>query len=94
MERIYWLYILASRTRRTYVGVTGDLAGRIYQHRIGKGSLHARRYRIRRLVYAESFPTAWDAIAAEKRVKGWSREKKLRLIESRNPDWRDLFEDE
>jgi putative endonuclease len=88
--RTYFVYILASRTRALYVGVTNDLERRIWQHRAGEGSEHASRYRKVKLVWCEQFSSVNDAIANEKRIKSWRREKKIRLIESKNPEWRDL----
>ena len=71
--------------------MTSNLAGRLSQHRRGvyPGSF-THRYNITRLVYVEAAPTAWAAIRREKQLKGWSREKKVRLIECRNPGWEDL----
>jgi putative endonuclease len=88
--RTYHVYILASRTKRLYVGVTGNLAFRLHQHQIGKGSTFAHRYGITRLVYAEDTHDANAAIRREKELKGWVRRKKIALIESRNPRWEDL----
>jgi len=92
MPRTFHVYILASVTRRLYVGVTHDLAYRLEQHRTGAGSTFAARYNIRRLVRAEAFATPSEAIAREKEIKGWSRAKKVALIESENPAWRDMTE--
>jgi putative endonuclease len=90
MAKQYWVYILASRSRRLYTGVTNDLRRRLAEHRAGKGSAFAARYHINRLVYFEEHPDARDAIRREKAIKGWTREKKLRLIERRNAGWLDL----
>lgn len=87
-----WLYILASQKNGTlYVGVTNSLSKRVEEHRDGRGSEFARRYRVMRLVYAESFADPNDAIAQEKRVKHWRRSWKIALIERANPDWNDLY---
>ncbi|HSN69790.1 MAG TPA: GIY-YIG nuclease family protein [Thermoanaerobaculia bacterium] len=88
--KTYWVYILASRTRALYVGMTNDLERRLYEHRNGLGREHAFRYREVKLVWCEVFSNVNDAIANEKRIKSWRREKKIRLIENRNPEWRDL----
>lgn len=86
-----WLYILASQKNGTlYVDVTNSLSKRVEEHRDGRGSEFARRYRVMRLVYAESFADPNDAIAHEKRVKHWRRSWKIALIEGANPDWNDL----
>jgi putative endonuclease len=92
MEKLYWVYILASRPRGAlYIGITNDLGRRIHQHRTGQGSEHARRYRIWRLVYCESYRDVRDAIAREKQLKGWRRQWKIDLVEKENPDWDDLY---
>lgn len=92
-ERTFWVYLMASRKGGAiYVGVTSDLAQRIHQHREGTGSLHAARYGIARLVYAEPHATALEAIEREKRLKKWKRAWKVALIEAANPDWNDLTE--
>jgi len=91
-ERTFHVYVLASRSRRLYVGVTSDLACRLAQHRSGTPPGHAHRYGITRLVYVEWHPCARAAIAREKQLKRWPRWRKDRLIESRNPDWADLSE--
>ncbi len=88
--KTYWVYILASRTRALYVGITNNLERRIWQHRAGEGSEHAFRYREAKLVWCEAFSDVNDALANEKRIKSWRREKKIRLIEQKNPEWLDL----
>ena len=92
MERSYHVYILASgRNGTLYVGMTGDLAGRIYQHREGLTPGFTTKYGVKMLVWYEDFPTADEAISAEKRIKRWHRAWKLELIEKFNPQWRDLY---
>lgn len=76
-----------------YIGVTSDLAARVAQHRIGKGSDFCRRYRLTRLVLAEPHQTIEDATLREKLLKTWKRVWKIELIEQGNPPWRDLWED-
>ena len=88
--RSFWVYLLSSRTRVLYVGVTSDLPRRLAEHRAGVGARFTTRYRVTRLVYAEEFRTAADAIRREKEIKAWRREKKRALIEATNPGWRDL----
>ena len=90
MAKQYWVYILASRSRRIYTGVTNDLARRLAEHRAGRGSAFTSRYHIDRLVYFEEHIDVRDAIRREKEIKGWAREKKLRLIEQTNAGWLDL----
>src|SRR4051812_21971560 len=81
---------MASRSRRLYIGVTGHLARRVQQHRQGEIHGFSRKYQIRRLVYAEGTADVLAAIHREKQLKGWARGRKLELIESLNPEWRDL----
>ena len=91
MERIFFVYILASLSRRLYVGITNDLLRRLLEHREKLfPSSHTARYDITRLVYFESCNDPWAAIAREKEIKQWKRERKLRLIESVNSGWLDL----
>jgi putative endonuclease len=90
MSRTYCIYILASRSRNLYTGVTGDLHHRIIEHRQGLVPGFTTRYRIFRLVYVEAFSDIRKAIDREKEIKGWRREKKIRLIEQHNPTWDDL----
>jgi putative endonuclease len=86
----YYVYIMTNRSRTLYTGVTNDLERRVAEHKEGRGCAFTRKYRINRLAYYEAFPTALEAIAAEKTIKGWVREKKISLIESMNPKWLDL----
>ena len=89
MRRRYWVYVLASRSRTLYVGVTGNLDRRLEAHR-GGWSEFTNNYRVHRLVYFEVFEWVWDAIAREKQIKRWRREKKVGLVERFNPEWKDL----
>lgn len=89
--RIFWVYVLANSHRTIYVGVTADLFHRLEEHRSGHSSRFVARHRLHRLVYAEPYPRALDAIHREKQLKGWTRERKIRLIESANPNWCDWF---
>jgi putative endonuclease len=90
MEKKYCVYIVASRSRNLYTGVTGNMEHRMLQHRLGVVEGFTARYRVFRLVYLEYFGDIRDAIAREKEIKGWRREKKIRLIEKDNPNWEDL----
>ena len=88
-----WVYIMADRYRGTlYVGVTADLAARVWPHREGQGSKFCKKYGLRRLVWAERGDTIDACIAHEKRIKKWRRAWKIAMIERANPDWDDLFE--
>ena len=86
----YWVYILASTSHTLYTGVTNDLMRRVHEHKTGKGSQFARKYRITRLVHYEETNDVRAAIAREKQIKGWDRAKKVALIEASNPRWDDL----
>jgi putative endonuclease len=87
------VYILASQRNGTlYVGVTADLARRIWQHRSDAVAGFVQDYRVYRLVFAEFHETMADAILREKRIKKWRRAWKLELIERQNPQWRDLYD--
>jgi putative endonuclease len=90
VPRIYHVYIMASTSRRLYIGVTGNLTRRVQQHRAGEFKGFSKKYQMKRLVYAEVTSNVQAAIGREKQLKGWLRAKKLQLIESINPDWRDL----
>ena len=89
----YYVYILSNRNRRVlYIGVTGDLVRRVYEHRhhLDKNSF-SDQYNTDQLVYYECTSDIRSAIAREKQLKGWSRKKKDALIQAQNPDWRDLY---
>ena len=93
MARGGWVYIMADRYRGTlYIGVTSDIAGRVWAHREGCGSKFCARYGLARLVYAEEAPTIYEAIAREKAMKKWNRVWKIELVERANPDWHDLWD--
>jgi putative endonuclease len=92
MERAFHVYALAGKSGVLYVGVTGHLAKRIWQHKEKLGSGFARQYNLDRLVWFERHSTARTAIAREKEINGWRRSKKVALIEAMNPQWRDLSE--
>ena len=91
--RTYYVYIMASRSRVLYAGVTNDLARRVNEHKLGLNAGFTRRYRVTRLVYFEEYADIRDAIAREKVIKGWRRSRKTCLIEARNPTWEDLAKD-
>ena len=94
MHRRPCVYILASQRNGTlYVGVTSDLAQRIWQHKQGEAEGFTRRYGVKTLVWYEPHPTMESAIIREKQIKEWQRAWKLRLIEEANPQWRDLYDD-
>jgi putative endonuclease len=90
MRGPFYVYILASRSRTLYVGVTNDLARRLDQHRTDCRPPFTRRYNISALVHVECFDCVSDALRREKQIKAWRRHKKLELIETQNPVWKDL----
>ena len=93
MERTYHVYILASgRNGTLYIGVTGNLAARVWQHRTGAAEGFTKKYNVTRLVHVEPFADINEAIAREKALKKWRRSWKLELIERDNPQWLDLFD--
>jgi putative endonuclease len=87
----FWVYIVASRSRNLYVGVTDNLVRRSIEHRSETGGVHTARYSIHRLIYYEYFRYVRSAIRRETELKRWTREAKVALIEKRNPTWEDLF---
>jgi putative endonuclease len=91
--RDYYIYIVASKSRVLYIGVTNNLERRIVEHQQKFVEGFTSQYNVSRLVYFEPFGDVREAIAREKQLKGWRREKKVALIESSNPTWRDLSED-
>jgi putative endonuclease len=94
LERLYYVYILTNdRHTVLYTGVTSDLKIRIYQHREKLIAGFTKRYNVWKLVYYEVGTDAAGAIAREKQIKAGSRNKKLQLINSFNPEWRDLYLD-
>jgi putative endonuclease len=90
--RDYYVYILASHRNGTlYIGITNDLARRVFEHREGTADGFTKRYGVKLLVYAEAFTDIRDAIDREKALKRWRRAWKLKLTESSNPQWQDLY---
>lgn len=90
----YFVYIMTNvGNTALYTGVTNDLYRRIEQHRSGQGGKFTSRYHLRTLVYYEVYEYIEDAICREKQIKGRSRQKKIELVNSMNPDWVDLFEE-
>ncbi len=90
-EYHFWVYILSSRSRNLYVGITNSLIRRTASHRKGTGSSHTAHYAVHRLVYFEYFQYVRSAIAREKQLKHCTREQKIELIEKTNPTWEDLY---
>ncbi len=98
--RLYYTYITTNRKRGLlYTGMTNHLRFRIWQHKTKQVKGFTSRYNLDKLVWYESFEQVQDrvrlltdAIAREKEIKGWRREKKIALIESMNPEWKDLYD--
>jgi putative endonuclease len=88
----YYVYIMTNRSKTLYTGVTGYLERRVFEHKQGIKGEFAARYKIDRLVYFERFGYVHAAIAREKQIKGLLRIKKIALIVSMNPGWKDLSE--
>ncbi|MBL7107439.1 MAG: GIY-YIG nuclease family protein [Phycisphaerae bacterium] len=89
----YYVYILASKKNGTiYIGITNNLAKRIYQHKTNLVEGFTKKYQVHNLVYFEYFVNVSSAINREKQLKKWNRQWKINLIEKENPQWHDLFE--
>ena len=87
---VYHMYIIASESGVLYTGITNFPERRIAEHKLGKVEGFSKRYKTTKLVYFEPFGDVRNAIAREKQLKRWRREKKVLLIERTNPTWRDL----
>ena len=86
----YYVYIMTNRSRTLYTGVTNNLVRRVSEHRQGVVPGFTRKYNLRMLAYYEATPDIQSALAREKQIKGWTRTKKIAVIESVNPSWGDL----
>ena len=89
----YYVSIMTNSSKTLYIGVTNTLQRRMYEHQHHLGAGFTSRYHITRLVYFEETSDVYAALAREKQRKGWVRAKKIALIESINPEWRDVSED-
>jgi putative endonuclease len=89
----FYIYIVASKSRRIYIGMTNSLFKRVMQHKSGAIDGFTKRYRINRLVYYEEFKYVNNCEARETELKKWSRAKKIALIAGFNPTWEDLAQD-
>ena len=93
IEKRGYVYILTNRYNKVlYTGVTGDLVKRVYEHKNDLVDGFTKKYNTHKLVYFEVFDYILNAIEREKQIKGWLRSKKIALIESKNPKWKDLYE--
>ena len=94
MSRHYCVYIMTNQHNTVlYTGITGNLQGRVYQHKEHSVEGFTKKYNVTKLVYYEVSGDAYSAIAREKQIKAGSRRKKIALIESMNKGWRDLSEE-
>ena len=89
----YYVYIMTNCSKTLYIGVTNNLQRRVYEHQHHLVAGFTSKYHMTRLVYFEATSDVNAAIEREKQLKGWLRAKKVALIESINPDWRDLSEE-
>ncbi|KUG21939.1 excinuclease abc, c subunit-like [hydrocarbon metagenome] len=90
----YYVYILASKKNGTlYIGVTGDLVKRIYEHKQNLIDGFTKEYDVHALVYYEHHDEIEEAILREKQMKKWNRKWKIRIIEEKNPEWKDLYDE-
>jgi putative endonuclease len=88
-----WVYIMTNKPNGTlYIGVTSDLVRRVWEHRTGERDGFTKKYALTRLVYVERHEDVLSAIAREKAMKHWRRAWKVRLIQSGNPEWADLYD--
>ena len=89
----YYVYIVTNKNHSVlYIGVTGDLEGRIHEHREKLLEGFTKQYQAAKLIFYEDYPDPRSAIAREKQLKGWRRSKKIALIETLNPRWIHLFD--
>ncbi len=89
-SRKYYFYIMASKSGTLYSGLTGNLQRRVYQHKNNLIEGFSKKYKCHKLVYFEEYKNVRDALAREKQIKKWRRNKKEKLIKTINPGWRDL----
>jgi putative endonuclease len=93
MKENFYVYILASQRRGTlYIGVTSNLAKRVYEYKNGLVNGFTKKYGVHRLVYYEVAENAETALLRERQIKKWNRLWKLKLIEEHNPEWSDLYD--
>ena len=90
MSKEYYVYIMTNKSRTLYTGVTNDLMRRVYEHKNKLVKGFTSKYNIQYLVYYEATSNVYAALEREKQIKGWLRKKKIALIDSMNPEWKDL----
>jgi len=89
----YYVYILTNKSKTLYIGITNNLERRIYEHKHKLKDGFTKKYNLTKLVYYEMFNDINDAIKREKQLKNWHRQWKINLIESKNKEWKDLYEE-
>jgi putative endonuclease len=89
----YFVYLLTNNSKALYVGFTGNLKNRIWEHKNKVIKGFTEKYNIDKIIYFEQSENVYSAIAREKQLKGWTRKKKIELFEKENPEWRDLYDD-
>ncbi len=93
IEKHGYVYILTNvHNKVLYTGVTSDLVKRVYEHKNNLVDGFTKKYNVHKLVHFEVFDDIVSAITREKQIKGWLRSKKMALIETKNPEWKDLYE--
>ena len=93
MSKTYFVYLLSNSSKMIYIGVTNDLERRIYEHKKKMKEGFTKKYNLHQLVYYEEPDDIGRALEREKQLKGWRRQKKVSLIESTNPEWKDITQD-
>ena len=93
MRKNYYVYIMGNERPTLYIGVTNDLARRVYEHKQGFVEGFVKKYDIHKLLYFEIFEAIENALVREKKLKQWNREWKLRLIKKNNPTLKDIYSD-
>jgi len=86
----YWIYILTNRSNTLYVGITNDLQRRLYEHKNKLADGFSSKYNLNKLIYFEEYQDINEAIKREKQIKRWLRKKKIDLIKTKNPEFKDL----
>jgi len=93
-QKTYFIYIMASSSGTLYIGISSRLEGRTQDHKNGVYEGFSKKYRTDRLVYFERYSEVGVALAREEQLKNWRREKKIKLIASMNPSWKDLSKED
>ncbi len=90
--QLYYVYILTTKMNTVlYTGITNDIKRRLFEHKTGANDGFTKKYHVHKLVYFEVFDSVDLAIAREKQIKGYSRDKKIKLIEAKNSEWKELL---